>query len=145
MRKPYTQLPNDEFDGLLPSELSVLVWLYRCRNRRTGKCCPSIRWLAKSCHMSKTTVMKAVDELVKKGRIGRKCTGIGYTAYYTLGSVPVQAPECTRIVPEVYQNVAPNQMNEPDEEPEPSSLLSSRVEVRRKLEERGLVRKKQGG
>src|SRR5260221_470184 len=95
--KDFTAIPNGAMDGLSSSEQAVLYWLYFHRNRRTKKCCPSIRLLAKKANLNKDTVMLAVRSLEQKARIGRKCTGIGYTTYYTMLSVRNQGTGCTEI------------------------------------------------
>ena len=60
-------LPNDIFSlGLSAGEIAVYAYLMYCEDRKTFQCHPSYTTIGKAVKMSKNTVKKHVDGLVKK-------------------------------------------------------------------------------
>ena len=65
--KNYFALPNEIFTlGLKPGEISVYAFLLRCEDRKTFKCYPSFKTIAKALNISKNTVRKYVENLYEK-------------------------------------------------------------------------------
>ena len=65
--KNYFPLPNEIFTlGLKPGEISVYAFLLRCEDRKTFKCYPSFKTIAKALNISKNTVRKYVENLYEK-------------------------------------------------------------------------------
>ena len=65
--KNYFPLPNEIFTlGLKPGELAVYAFLLRCEDRKTFKCYPSFKTIAKALNISKNTVRKYVENLYEK-------------------------------------------------------------------------------
>ena len=65
--KNYFPLPNEIFTlGLKPGEISVYAFLLRCEDRKTFKCYPSFKTIAKALNISKNTVWKYVENLYEK-------------------------------------------------------------------------------
>ena len=65
--KNYFPLPNEIFTlGLKPGEISVYAFLLRCEDRKTFKCYPSFKTIAKALNISKNTVRKYVENLYNK-------------------------------------------------------------------------------
>lgn len=63
----YFPLPNEIFRlGLTPGELAVYTFLLKCENRETYQCYPSYRTIGEAVGMSRNTVKKHVDSLVRK-------------------------------------------------------------------------------
>ncbi len=68
--KNFTRIPNSAFDLHLSSiEFHVLCYLLKCRNSVTGKCFPSYSRIERDCHISRSSVVKAVKQLEEKGVI----------------------------------------------------------------------------
>ncbi len=66
----YFKVPNHVFDlNLTPIEFCVLCYLLKCRNSVTGKCFPSYNKIASDCHISRSSVARAVKALKEKGII----------------------------------------------------------------------------
>lgn len=66
----FFMVPNDIFDlKLKPAELSVLLYLKRCRNAVTGSCFPSRKTIAKNCCLSVRSVDKVLTSLISKNLI----------------------------------------------------------------------------
>ena len=66
----YFKVPNHVLDlNLTPIEFYVLCYLYKCRNSVTGKCFPSYNRIANECHISRSSVARAVKSLKEKGVI----------------------------------------------------------------------------
>ncbi len=66
----FTRIPNSAFDLELSSiEFHVLCYLYKCRNSVTGKCFPSYNRIVSDCHISHSSVVKAIKQLEAKGII----------------------------------------------------------------------------
>ena len=60
--KNYFALPNEIFTlGLKPGEISVYAFLLRCEDRKTYKCYPRFKTIAKALNISKNTVRKYVE------------------------------------------------------------------------------------
>lgn len=57
--------------GLKPTTKIVLYYLSDCHNHETGKCFPSLNYLAKRCEMDRSTVIKHIDYLVSLGLISK--------------------------------------------------------------------------
>ena len=65
--KNYFPLPNEIFTlGLKPGEIAVYAFLLRCEDRKTFKCYPSFKTIAKALNISKNTVRKYVENLYEK-------------------------------------------------------------------------------
>ena len=65
--KNYFPLPNEIFTlGLKPGEIAVYAFLLRCEDRKTFKCYPSFKTIAKALNISKNTVRKYVENLYNK-------------------------------------------------------------------------------
>lgn len=65
--KNYFALPNEIFTlGLKPGEISVYAFLLRCEDRKTFKCYPSFKTIAKALNISKNTVRKYIENLYEK-------------------------------------------------------------------------------
>ena len=65
--KNYFALPNEIFTlGLKPGEIAVYAFLLRCEDRKTFKCYPSFKTIAKALNISKNTVRKYVENLYEK-------------------------------------------------------------------------------
>ena len=65
--KNYFPLPNEIFTlGLKPGEIAVYAFLLRCEDRKTYKCYPSFKTIAKALNISKNTVRKYVENLYEK-------------------------------------------------------------------------------
>ena len=68
--KGYVKIPNTAYDlHLSPIEFYVLCYLLKCRNSVTGKCFPSYSRIEKDCHISRSSVVKAVKQLEEKNII----------------------------------------------------------------------------
>ncbi len=68
--KGFVKIPNTAFDlHLSPIEFYVLCYLYKCRNSVTGKCFPSYNRIVSDCHISHSSVARAVKSLKEKGII----------------------------------------------------------------------------
>ncbi len=68
--KNFTRIPNSAFDLELSSiEFHVLCYLLKCRNSVTGKCFPSYSRIERDCHISRSSVVKAVKQLEEKNII----------------------------------------------------------------------------
>ena len=66
----FTRIPNITFDlQLSPIEFCVLCCLLKCRNSVTGKCFPSYNRIVSDCHISRSSVVKAVKKLEEKNII----------------------------------------------------------------------------
>ena len=66
----FTRIPNIAFEmQLSPIEFYVLCYLLKCRNSVTGKCFPSYKKIASDCHISRSSVARAVKALKEKGII----------------------------------------------------------------------------
>ena len=66
----FTRIPNSAFDLHLSSiEFHVLCYLLKCRNSVTGKCFPSYNRIVSDCHISRSSVVKAVKQLEEKNII----------------------------------------------------------------------------
>ena len=65
--KNYFPLPNEIFTlELKPGEIAVYAFLLRCEDRKTFKCYPSFKTIAKALNVSKNTVRKYVETLYEK-------------------------------------------------------------------------------
>ncbi len=63
----FVKLPYEVFElKLTPIEFYVLCYLLKCRNSVTGKCFPSYNRITKDCHISRSSVVKAVKQLKEK-------------------------------------------------------------------------------
>ena len=63
----FVKLPYEVFElNLTPIEFYVLCYLLKCRNSVTGKCFPSYNRIANECHISRSSVVKAVKQLKEK-------------------------------------------------------------------------------
>ena len=70
-------LPNEIFSlGLSAGEIAVYAYLMYCEDRKTFQCHPSYTTIGKAVKMSKNTVKKHVDGLVKKLLITTEPTSI---------------------------------------------------------------------
>ncbi len=68
--KGFVKIPNTAFEmQLSPIEFYVLCYLYKCRNSVTGKCFPSYNRIVRDCHISRSSVARAVKALKEKGII----------------------------------------------------------------------------
>ena len=68
--KGYVKIPNTAFEMKLSAiEFYVLCYLCKCRNSVTGKCFPSYSRIEKDCHISRSSVVKAVKQLEEKNII----------------------------------------------------------------------------
>ncbi|MDD5947430.1 MAG: helix-turn-helix domain-containing protein [Oscillospiraceae bacterium] len=68
--KNFTRIPNSAFNLELSSiEFHVLCYLLKCRNSVTGKCFPSYSRIERDCHISRSSVVKAVKHLEAKSII----------------------------------------------------------------------------
>jgi Helix-turn-helix domain len=56
-----------------PSVKLTLILLANCMNSETGKCCPSLRYLAEKCCQSERTVQRHLRDLVTDGFIAVTC------------------------------------------------------------------------
>ena len=66
----FTRIPNSTFEmQLSPIEFYVLCYLLKCRNSVTGKCFPSYNRIVSDCHISRSSVVKAVKQLEEKNII----------------------------------------------------------------------------
>ena len=66
----FTRIPNNAFDLELSSiEFHVLCYLLKCRNSVTGKCFPSYNRIVSDCHISRSSVARAIKSLKEKGII----------------------------------------------------------------------------
>ncbi len=66
----FVKLPYEVFElKLTPIEFYVLCYLLKCRNSVTGKCFPSYNRITKDCHISRSSVARAVKSLKEKGVI----------------------------------------------------------------------------
>lgn len=66
----FTRIPNSAFNLELSSiEFHVLCYLFKCRNSVTGKCFPSYNRIVSDCHISRSSVVKAVKQLEEKNII----------------------------------------------------------------------------
>ncbi len=75
--KDYFPVPNEIFClGLSSGEISVYAYLLRCENRKTFQCHPSYKTIGKAVGMSKNTVKKYVDSLIKKRLITVEPTSV---------------------------------------------------------------------
>jgi hypothetical protein len=54
-----------------PSVKLTLILLANCMNAETGKCCPSLKYLAKKCGQSERTVQRHLQRLVDEGKVER--------------------------------------------------------------------------
>jgi DNA-binding MarR family transcriptional regulator len=63
-KKEFFLVPNAIFEwGLSGSEMLVLMYLLRCADTNTRLCYPSYDKIRKSCKMTKSTAIKAIDKL----------------------------------------------------------------------------------
>jgi DNA replication protein DnaD len=62
-------IPIKECEGWHPSELSLFVWLSFYANKKTGICIPSLQTLAKKCGLSKSSIIRTLPKLKKRGVI----------------------------------------------------------------------------
>ena len=68
--KGYVKIPNTAFEmKLSPIEFYVLCYLLKCTNSVTGKCFPSYSRIERDCHISRSSVVKAVKQLEEKNII----------------------------------------------------------------------------
>lgn len=68
--KGYVKIPNTAFEMHLSAiDFYVLCYLLKCRNSVTGKCFPSYNKIANDCHISRSSVARAVKALKEKGII----------------------------------------------------------------------------
>ena len=75
--KDYFPVPNEIFClGLSSGEIAVYVYLLRCENRKTFQCHPSYKTIGNAIGMSKNTVKKYVDSLIKKRLITVEPTSV---------------------------------------------------------------------
>ena len=75
--KDYFPVPNEIFClGLSSGEIAVYAYLLRCENRKTFQCHPSYKTIGKAVGMSKNTVKKYVDSLIKKRLITVEPTSV---------------------------------------------------------------------
>ena len=75
--KNYFPVPNEIFClGLSSGEIAVYAYLLRCENRKTFQCHPSYRTIGNAAGMSKNTVKKYVDSLIKKRLITTVSTSV---------------------------------------------------------------------
>ena len=73
----YFPLPNEIFSlDLSAGEIAVYAYLMYCEDRKTFQCHPSYTTIGKAVKMSKNTVKKHVDGLVKKLLITTEPTSI---------------------------------------------------------------------
>lgn len=73
----YFPVPNEIFClGLSGGEIAVYAYLLRCENRKTFQCHPSYKTIGKAVGMSKNTVKKHVDGLIKKRLITVEPTSV---------------------------------------------------------------------
>ena len=101
--KDYFLVPNEIFClGLSSGEISVYAYLLRCENRKTFQCHPSYKTIGNAVGMSKNTVKKYVDSLIKKRLItveptfvitqkGEKRNG---NLRYTIRPIPEAIEQC---------------------------------------------------
>ena len=75
--KDYFPVPNEIFClGLSGGEIAVYAYLLRCENRKTFQCYPSYKTIGNAIGMSKNTVKKYVDSLIKKRLITTESTSV---------------------------------------------------------------------
>ena len=75
--KDYFPVPNEIFClGLSGGEIAVYAYLLRCENRKTFQCYPSYKTIGNAIGMSKNTVKKYVDSLIKKRLITTEPTSV---------------------------------------------------------------------
>ena len=75
--KDYFPVPNEIFClGLSSGEIAVYAYLLRCENRKTFQCHPSYKTIGNAVGMSKNTVKKYVDSLIKKRLITAEPTTV---------------------------------------------------------------------
>lgn len=75
--KDYFPVPNEIFClGLSSGEIAVYAYLLRCENRKTFQCHPSYKTIGNAVGMSKNTVRKYVDSLIKKQLITAEPTSV---------------------------------------------------------------------
>ena len=75
--KDYFPVPNEIFClGLSGGEIAVYAYLLRCENRKTFQCHPSYKSIGNAVGMSKNTVKKYVDSLIKKRLITAEPTSV---------------------------------------------------------------------
>ena len=75
--KDYFPVPNEIFClGLNSGEIAVYAYLLRCENRKTFQCHPSYKTIGNAVGMSKNTVKKYVDSLIKKRLITAEPTSV---------------------------------------------------------------------
>lgn len=68
----FTIFPHKIAQFLSPLNQAVLFWLWKYANNETGKCFPSISTIALDCCTSRNSVIKAIKELEKCGRIKKQ-------------------------------------------------------------------------
>ena len=75
--KQYFPLPNEIFSlGLSAGEIAVYAYLMYCEDRETFQCHPSYKTIGSAVGLSKNTVKKYVDGLIKKQLITAEPTSI---------------------------------------------------------------------
>lgn len=68
--KGFVKIPNTAFEmKLSPIEFYVLCYLCKCRNSVTRKCFPSYNRIVSDCHISRSSVARAIKSLKEKGII----------------------------------------------------------------------------
>ena len=68
--KGFVKIPNTAFEMHLSAiEFYVLCYLCKCRNSVTGKCFPSYNRIISDCHISRSSVARAIKSLKEKGII----------------------------------------------------------------------------
>ena len=73
----YFPMPKIIFQlGLNANEIAILAFLMCIENRKTYECHPSYATIGESCGMSKNTVRKYVESLIRKGFISTKTTKV---------------------------------------------------------------------
>jgi len=65
----FSIFPHEIAQGLHPIQQTVLFWLWKYSNNETGTCFPSIATLAKNSGASRSSVVRALNELVEIGLV----------------------------------------------------------------------------
>ena len=75
--RDYFPLPNEIFSlDLSAGEIAVYAYLMYCEDRKTFQCHPSYKTIGNAVGMSKNTVKKYVDSLIKKQLIAAELTSV---------------------------------------------------------------------
>jgi len=76
MKKEFFMVPNSIFEwGLSTSEMVVLIYLLRCADSNTRLCYPSYDKIRKSCKITRSTAIKAIDKLCEHNIIAKVSKG----------------------------------------------------------------------